>query len=133
MKTDPFADLPESAAKDAAYAVQNRMSGWITQTVDDLKNELGKKSELAIGNMTREVTRQFDDALGSADQKLVAIKNNLSELRVSFQDANLKKMADDLEQVIKEHEQAVAEQRAKIKGYGEMAGVLAKKSLMAAL
>lgn len=133
MKTDPFADLPDGPAKDAAYAVQNRMSGWITQSVDELKKELAEKSGTAISNMTKEVTKQFDDALASADQKLANIQKNLTALKVSFQEANLKKMAEDLEQTIKDHEAAVAEQRAKIKGYGQMVGVIAQKALMAAL
>src|SRR5262245_4130140 len=116
MKTDPFADLPESPAKTAAYAVQARMSGWITQTVDDLKKDLAANAETAVKQMTAEVTRQFDEALASADQKLMTIQQKLAALRVNFVDANLKEMADNLDKVIKEHEKAVEEQRKQVQG-----------------
>jgi paraquat-inducible protein B len=133
MKTDPFADLPDSPAKDAAYAVQNRMSDWINREVDSLKQQMTEKAGTAINKMTGEVTRQFDDALASADRKLATIQQNLAALKLTFSDARLTKLADDLEQAIKEHEAAVAEQRAKIQGYGQLAGTIAQKALVAAL
>jgi len=133
MKTDPFADLPDGPAKDAAYAVQARMTEWINGEVDDLKKYLAGKAGMAIDQMTAEVTTQFDNVLASADQKLADIQKNLAALKPKFTDPGLQKMAADLEQAIKDHEAAVSEQRAKLNSYGQAVGVMAQKALMAAL
>src|SRR5436190_20506589 len=74
MKTDPFADLPESDAKRAAYAVRNQMSNWIDHEVAKLKKDMTDKAGEAIQNMTRDVTREFEQVLSSADAKLADVQ-----------------------------------------------------------
>ena len=122
MNTDPFADLQDSDVKQAAYAVQARMSVWIDSHVQSLKAEMAAKATLAAAQVTQEVQSKFEQVLRTADTQLAAIESNLSTLTVGFTDPGLKEQSERLQLAIQAHKLAIREQKEKIRQYGQMVG-----------